>query len=130
MLRPGVMPDQVMDEAAAAMRPVWERWPFSKESHREGARRTLEFRGHLSHPVGMSVHDDGDYTRRPLLPGTVFAVDPQMWIPEEKLYIRVEDTVVVTETGIEILTAAAPLELDDVEALMRDEAATLPYVNF
>ncbi|HOU12651.1 MAG TPA: Xaa-Pro peptidase family protein [Anaerolineae bacterium] len=127
-LRPGVMPDQVMDEAAATMRPLWERWPFSKESHREGARRTLEFRGHLSHPVGMAVHDDGDYLRRPLLPGTVFAVDPQMWIPEEKLYIRVEDTVVVTATGIEILTAAAPLELDDVEALMRDEATTLPYL--
>ncbi len=127
-LRPGVMPDQVMDEAAAAMRPVWERWPFSKDSHRAGARRTLEFRGHLSHPVGMAVHDAGDYARRPLLPGTVFAVDPQMWIPEEKLYIRVEDTIVVAADGIEILTAAAPLELDDVEALMRDEATTLPYL--
>lgn len=127
-LQPGVMPDQVMDEAAAKMRLVWERWPFSKESHRLGARRTLDFRGHLSHPVGMAVHDDGDYLRRPLLPGTVFAVDPQMWIPEERLYIRVEDTVVVTEAGLEILTCAAPLELDDVEALMRDMATTLPYL--
>ncbi|HES77169.1 MAG TPA: M24 family metallopeptidase, partial [bacterium] len=129
ILRPGVTPGQVMDEAAEVMRGIWESWLFSKESHREGARRTLEFRGHLSHPVGMAVHDDGDYTRRPLLPGTVFAVDPQMWIPEEQLYIRVEDTVVVTETGIEVFTTAAPLELDDVEALMRDEAAQLPYFH-
>lgn len=51
-----------------------------------------------------------------------------MWIPEECLYIRVEDTVVVTEDGIENLTAAAPLELDDVEALMRTERTSLPYV--
>jgi hypothetical protein len=43
-----------------------------------------------------------------------------MWIPEEKLYIRVEDTVVVTEDGIENLTADAPLELEDVEALMKE----------
>lgn len=127
-IRPGVTPDQVMDEAAAEMRRVWENWRFSKDIYREGARRTLEFRGHLSHPVGMAVHDDGDYRHRPLRPGTVFSVDPQMWIPEERLYIRVEDTVVVTEGGVENLTAAAPLELDDVEALIRTERTSLPYV--
>lgn len=127
-LRPGVTPDQIMDEAATTMRPVCESYPFSKESHREGARRTLEFRGHLSHPVGMAVHDDGDYLHRPLLPGTIFAVDPQMWIPEEHLYIRVEDTVVITEGGLENLTAAAPLELDEVESLMRDATTPLPYL--
>ncbi|MCX7683359.1 MAG: aminopeptidase P N-terminal domain-containing protein [Anaerolineae bacterium] len=127
-IRPGVTPEQVLDEAAAAMHPVWENWRFSKDIYREGARRTLGFRGHLSHPVGMAVHDDGDYHHRPLRPGTVFSVDPQMWIPEERLYIRVEDTVAVTEDGIENLTAAAPLELDDVEALMRTERTALPYV--
>lgn len=127
-IRPGVLPAQVMDEAAAAMRPVWEAWPFSREVYREGARRTLEFRGHLSHPVGMAVHDDGPYHHRPLVLGTVFTVDPQMWIPEEQLYIRVEDTVVVTEDGIESLTKEAPLELDDVETLMRDHATQLPYL--
>ena len=127
-IRPGPTPDQVMDEAAARMKPVWEGWEFSKEVHREGARRTLEFRGHLSHPVGMSVHDDGDYHHRPLVPGTVFSVDPQMWIPEEKLYLRVEDTVVITEDGLEVLTRGAPLELGDVEAVVREERAPLPYV--
>jgi len=127
-IRPGVTPDQVMDEAAEEMKEVWENWKFSKDIYREGARRTLEFRGHLSHPVGMAVHDDGGYHHRPLLPGTVFAVDPQMWIPEKRLYIRVEDTVVVTEDSIENLTSGAPLELDDVEALMRNEGTQLPYL--
>jgi Xaa-Pro aminopeptidase len=128
-IRPGVMPDQVMDEAAEEMRKIWENWRFSKDVYREGAHRTLEFRGHLSHPVGMAVHDDGGYYHRPLVPGTVFAIDPQMWIPEEKLYIRVEDTVVVTKDGIENLTSGAPLELDNVEALMRDERTQLPYLS-
>ena len=82
----------------------------------------------LSHPVGMAVHDDGRYHHRPLVPGTAFAVDPQMWIPEERLYIRVEDTVVVTADGIENLTSAAPLELDEVEAVMRDGGMQLPYL--
>jgi Xaa-Pro aminopeptidase len=127
-IRPGVTPDQVMDEAAETMHGVWKEWAFSKDVYREGARRTLAFRGHLSHPVGMAVHDDGGYHHRPLVPGTVFAVDPQMWIPEEKHYIRVEDTVVVTEDGMENLTSDAPLELDDVEALMRDQGTQLPYV--
>lgn len=127
-LRPGITPDQVMDEAAEEMKPVWENWQFSKDGYREGAHRALEFRGHLSHPVGMAVHDDGGYYHRPLVPGTVFTVDPQMWIPEEKLYIRVEDTVVITEDGIENLTAAAPLELDDVEELMGEEGMGLPLL--
>jgi Xaa-Pro aminopeptidase len=127
-IRPGVTPDQVMDEAAGEMGQVWKSWGFSKDVYREGARRMLEFRGHLSHPVGMAVHDDGGYRHRPLMPGTVFSVDPQMWIPEEKRYIRVEDTMVVTEGGIDNLTSDAPLELDDVEALVRDEGTQLPYL--
>ena len=126
-LRPGVTPDQVMDEAAEEMRKVWEGWQFSKDVFKEGARRTLEFRGHLSHPVGMAVHDDGEYYHRPLLPGTVFAVDPQMWIPEERLYIRVEDTVAITQDGVDNLTHDAPLELADVEALIRDMGTQLPF---
>ncbi len=128
-LRPGVTPDAVLDEASEVMQAVWEDWSFSKAHYREGARRTLDYRGHLSHPVGMVVHDDGEYDGRPLVPGTVFAVDPQMWIPEEKLYIRVEDTVVVTETGIEVLTEGVPLALNDVETLMAEAPMTLPYAR-
>ena len=53
----------------------------------------------------------------PLRPGHVFSVDPQMWVPEENLYIRYEDTVVVTETGVENFTAFLPSELADLEKL-------------
>jgi len=118
LIRPGRSADEIHDEAAAAMAKVVEATTFSKPVYQAAARRTLEFRGHLSHPVGMAVHDVGGYGGPTLSPGVVFTVDPQMWVPEEQLYVRVEDTVVVTDSGIETLTAAAPLELDDVEATM------------
>ena len=66
----------------------------------------------------MAVHDVGGYRSRPLEPGVVFAVDPMMWIPDEMLYVRIEDTVVVTEDGIENLTGFVPSDLDAIEALM------------
>ena len=56
-----------------------------------------------------------------------FAVDPQMRVPEEDLYIRVEDTVVVTEDGVEILTGSAPWDLDEVEKLMKEEGILQKY---
>jgi Xaa-Pro aminopeptidase len=62
----------------------------------------------------------GHYHEETLRPGIVLALDPQLWIPDEQIYVRVEDTVVVTETGVENLTAAAPLELADVERVMQE----------
>jgi Xaa-Pro aminopeptidase len=121
LIRPHVTPEAVMHEAAAKMKPVIEGWTFSKSIYRAAALALLDFKGHLSHGVGMSVHEPTGYYGRPLQPGTVFAVDPQMWVQEEQLYIRCEDTVAVTETGCENLTVAAPLELDQVERVMREE---------
>lgn len=121
-IRPGRMADEIMDAVAAEMRPVVDSRVWSKPTYLDAARRFLDFRGHLSHPVGLAVHDVGPYTPYPLEPGVTFTVDPQLWVPEEGLYVRVEDTVTVTADGIEVLTADAPLELDDVEALMREES--------
>jgi len=121
LIRPGVLASQIMDEAAQEMKKVFEKTKFSKSCYEDAARQTLEFRGHLSHGVGLTVHDVGNYYPEPLIPGTVFAIDPQMWIPEEQLYIRSEDTVVVTQDGIENLTKLAPLELDDIEKVMKED---------
>jgi Xaa-Pro aminopeptidase len=115
-IRPGRLASEILAGAAEEMARVIASTTFSKPVYEEAARRTLQYAGHLSHPVGMAVHDVGDYRDRPLEPGMVFAVDPQMWVPEEKLYVRVEDTVAVTGDGVEVLTAGAPLELDAVEA--------------
>ena len=74
------------------------------------------------------MHDVGNYFAGPLKPGMVFAVDPQMWVPEERLYIRCEDTIAVTETGMENLTGAAPLELEDVGRTMRGAGCAGPAI--
>lgn len=57
----------------------------------------------------MSVHDVGHYRGKTLEAGVVLTVDPQLIIPEERKYVRVEDTVVITEDGIENFTDPAPL---------------------
>lgn len=121
LIRPGVTPEQILDEAAKRMKEVIDGTDFSKPIYEQSARRALEFRGHLSHPVGMSVHDVGNYRGKPLQPGIVLTLDPMIWVPEEKKYIRVEDTLLITETGFENLTQDAPLELDDVEDVMKQE---------
>ena len=115
-VRPGRLAAEILADAAKEMASVIASTSFSKPIYEQAARRTLEYAGHLSHPVGMAVHDVGDYRTRPLAPGMVFAVDPQMWVPEEQRYVRVEDTVAVTADGVEVLTGAAPLDLDAVEA--------------
>jgi len=120
-VRPGVTADQILDEAAADMRKVLESMSFSKEIYREACEAALEFRGHVQHMVGMSVHDVGSNKGIPLEVGMVFSIDPMIWVHEEKQYIRMEDVVVVTEDGVEILSANLPIEMDDLEKLWQEE---------
>lgn len=118
LLRPGVMSKDVLKAAAKKMERVLKKTKWSKKIYEQAARRMLVFPHHLSHPVGLSVHDACSYRDKPLEPGVVLSVDPMTWIPEEELYIRCEDTVVITKNGIENFTAGALLEMDDVEAFM------------
>jgi Xaa-Pro aminopeptidase len=71
----------------------------------------------LSHWLGMRVHDVGDYST-PLAPGMVITIEPGIYIAGEQLGVRVEDDVLVTETGAEVLSAGAPRTVEDIEALM------------
>jgi len=120
-IRPGRMASDIHAEVAEQMGERLKTWAFASEAQREGARRMLEFKGHISHCVGMSVHDGGLHTSRPLAEGMVFSIDPQCWLRDEKKYIRCEDTIVVTADGIENLTADAPLGLDETEALVKQK---------
>ena len=84
------------------------------------------------HWLGLDVHDAGDYKRagawRPLEPGMVLTVEPGFYIrsapdvpePLRDIGIRIEDDVLVTDAGCEVLTAEAPKGVADIEALMRD----------
>jgi Xaa-Pro aminopeptidase len=74
-------------------------------------------RGGFGHFVGMGTHDVGPRITR-LEEGMVFAIEPALYYPEKAIGIRIEDTILVTKDGCEVLTAAAPKEIADVERLM------------
>jgi Xaa-Pro aminopeptidase len=115
-IRPGVTAKEIQEEAKTAMAPVLAATRFSKPIYEQSARKLVETGGGVfSHPVGLAVHDDGAYADRPLVPGVVFSVDPQMRVPEEGLYLRYEDVVVVTAGGVENFTSFLPSELDAIE---------------
>jgi Xaa-Pro aminopeptidase len=117
-IRPGATVQQIMEEARKAMEPILAKTKFSKPAYEQAARTLVERGGGVfSHPVGMSVHDDGDYTQGPLQPGQVFSIDPAIRVPEENLYLRYEDVVLVTATGYENFTASLPSELNDLEKI-------------
>lgn len=71
----------------------------------------------LGHPIGLDVHDVGD-TTKPMQAGWVMTVEPGIYIPAEKIGVRLEDTVLVTETGTRNLMADIPIEADEIEAWM------------
>ena len=73
----------------------------------------------LSHWLGMDVHDVGGSLQQPLRPGMVFTIEPGIYIPEEELGVRIEDDILVTETGAEVLSAGAPRKAEEVERAMR-----------
>jgi Xaa-Pro aminopeptidase len=119
-IRVGVSADEVLDDAAAEMGEVVAATTWSAPEFERAARGALSFRGHLSHPVGMAVHDVGSYREGQLSEGLVFSVDPMLWVPERNLYVRCEDTVALTSEGLENLTGLAPLDPHEIEATMSE----------
>jgi Xaa-Pro aminopeptidase len=63
-----------------------------------------------SHFIGLNVHDAGEYDK-PLPAGAVVSCEPGIYIPEEGIGVRIEDDVLITEDGNEVLTDALPREL-------------------
>lgn len=72
----------------------------------------------VSHYLGAETHDIGRYTDRMLQPGMVLTVEPGLYIEEWEIGIRIEDDVLVTGDGFEILTKDMIRTVEDIEAFM------------
>lgn len=72
-----------------------------------------------AHYLGLDVHDVGLYSR-PFQEGMVLTCEPGIYIPEEGIGCRLEDDYLITEDGNINLTAAMPIEIKDIEALMNN----------
>ena len=80
--------------------------------------RTRREASALGHNVGLEVHDPGGLQAETLEPGRIFTIEPQMRIEEEHVGIRLEDMILITESGYENLSRAVPIDVKDIEKLM------------
>jgi len=86
--------------------------------------------GGYNHMIGLATHDVTGTFAGPdevLAPGFVFACDIQLFRLEERIGIRIEDTVAITETGCENLSAGAPRSVSEIEALKKTDGLLQTY---
>ncbi|MCI0696880.1 Xaa-Pro peptidase family protein [candidate division KSB1 bacterium] len=114
-MKPGVSLKSLKDLAEE----VYKKHGFQKEF--------LALNRYIGHYVGISVHDVGSYfdQSQPFEPGVVFNVEPLLEFRDQKTHLRLEDTVLITETGAENLTAGVPAELEEIYALIRQKGLSL-----
>lgn len=79
-----------------------------------------------SHHLGLEVHDAVDAVSKPLEPGMVITVEPGIYLPDEDLGVRIEDDVLVTTTGYELLSKNVPRTAEGIEQYMRQRPTANP----
>ncbi|MGH9320746.1 MAG: M24 family metallopeptidase, partial [Vicinamibacteria bacterium] len=132
-IRPGDVA-AIMTDASSRMDRLLADWKFTRPHYRQAAERFVQafkesarkMPPSLGHGVGMAVHDVG-VADGALLPGMVFTIEPQFRVPEERIYIRLEDVILITDEGAEILTDFLPMDIDAIEALMKEEGILQLY---
>ncbi len=116
-------PAEIVKNAVVKMDNIMGSYHFTDDKIKTAATNFVEnyrkFRpaGTLGHTVGMEVHDVR-YPTPTLEPGYVFTIEPAMQIQDEHVGIRLEDMLLITESGYENLSAFVPVEIADIEKLM------------
>ena len=117
-------PGEVVTTALGKMDAIMAGYPFTDDRIKAAAARMVDgFRARkdprsLGHNVGLEVHDVGGLQAPTFEPGRVFTIEPQMRLEDEHLGVRLEDMILITETGYENLSASVPIEIADIERLM------------
>lgn len=131
---PGLSAAEIMERAAADMDGILAASEFSKPEYQRAAASFVDsYRSRagrdyvsLGHWVGMATHDVG-HNEGPLRPGMVFTIEPALRVPEEEIYIRLEDLIIITEDGKEVVSDFVPMEIDEIERLMREDGMLQQY---
>ncbi len=137
-IRPG-RAGAILRDAVRKMDDVMATYRFENAKNKEAAVRFVEgYRrraesagergGGLGHMVGMEVHDV-TVPFDELRPGMIFTIEPALTIPEERVYVRLEDMILITSTGYENLSAFVPVEVADIEKLMAETGFAQPAVR-
>lgn len=88
------------------------------EKHTEDEPACKKYFMHgLGHPLGLDVHDVGP-TWEPFAPGWVLTVEPGIYIPDEGFGVRIENNILLTESGPIDFTANVAVEAEEIEQIM------------
>ncbi|MEN3336112.1 MAG: Xaa-Pro aminopeptidase [Blastocatellia bacterium] len=133
-IRPGVTAQAIKLEAVKEMQQLLATTKFSKPIYEKAAQQFVTNyaasaknpRAGLGHWVGMATHDVG-LDSGPLRAGMVFTIEPALTVPEEKIYVRLEDMILITDTKAEILSDFVPMDIDSIERLMKEDGMLQRY---
>ena len=125
-LGPNVPVGEIAARAGTRMRGIIASYPFTDPKIRAAAesfasRYSAAFTGAgFGHSLGLEVHDVTAARKNVLQPGEIFTIEPPIVIEDELLAMRIEDVILITDTGYENLSAFVPIEVDDIEKLMAE----------
>lgn len=108
LLKPGVVNKNYEKQMEMFMGEKLRELSVIKTISKESVRKY--FPHMTSHFLGLDAHDVGDYSK-PLRPGMVLVCEPGIYLPEEGIGVRMEDCLVITESGCKVLSSAMPRAL-------------------